>query len=154
MRLLLCFLLLTSATALAAAPGGVLGYWLTPDQSIVHIAPCGAAPGTSAPPVCLTVFKISPTAPTAANGKLTDQQNPDASLRPRALCGLMIGTGFQQTDPSHLTGGKLYDPNTGRTYSGTIVSDGDTLHLHGFIGISLFGRTEIWHRTSAIPSCK
>jgi uncharacterized protein (DUF2147 family) len=149
-----CILLLTSATAFAATPAGALGYWITPDKSIVHIAPCGAATGTSAAPVCLTVIQVPPNAPRGKDGQVTDGQNPDAGLRLRALCGLIIGNGFHQTDPNHLTGGKLYDPNTGHTYSGTIASDSDTLHLHGFIGISIFGRTETWHRTSAVPPCR
>ena len=151
MRLLSCLLLLTCATAFAAAPATVMGDWTTPDHSIVRIAPCGS--GTASAPICLTVVKISPTAAPGSNGKLTDQQNPDASLRYRALCGLIIGNGFQQSDANHLTGGKLYDPKTGHTYSGTIASDGDTLHLHGFVGISLFGRTEIWHRSPTITPC-
>lgn len=153
MRLLGCLLLLATATALAAPSAGVLGDWTTPDQSIVRIAPCNAK-GAADKTVCLTVVKVSPSAPTGKNGKLTDEQNPDASLRNRALCGLIIGDGFQQTDPDHLTGGHVYDPNTGRTYSGTIVSAGDTLHLHGFIGISIFGRTETWHRSSAVTPCR
>ena len=152
MRLLSCLLLLTCATAFAAAPT-VMGDWNTADHSVVRIEPCSSAAGTPAKTVCLTIVKVPPDAPRAKDGKLTDEQNPDPSLRSRPLCGLIIGNGFQQTDANHLTGGKLYDPKTGHTYSGTIASDGDTLHLHGFIGISIFGRTETWHRSPTITPC-
>jgi uncharacterized protein (DUF2147 family) len=45
------------------------------------------------------------------------------------------------------TGGRVYDPNSGNTYRGTItLIDADTLKLRGYVGITLFGRTEIWKR--------
>lgn len=142
MRLLPCLVLLATTTALAAPTPGVRGDWKTPTSSIVRIAPCGSD-------VCLTVIKLSPTAP-----ETTDQQNPDAALRSRSLCGLTVGTGFRQLDPEHLADGHLYDPKTGHTYRGTITAAGDTLKLHGYIGISLFGRTETWHRVPTTTACR
>jgi uncharacterized protein (DUF2147 family) len=45
------------------------------------------------------------------------------------------------------THGTVYDPNSGKTYKGTItLVDHDTLKLRGYIGISLFGRNAIWSR--------
>ena len=131
-----------STSAFAAPPNGVLGDWKTTTGSIVRIEPCGSA-------VCLTVVKLPPTAP-----ERTDQQNPNANLRSRPLCDLVVGDNFEQLDPSHLTDGKLYDPKSGHTYKGTITAAGDTLHLHGYIGISLFGRTETWHRVPAVTACR
>jgi uncharacterized protein (DUF2147 family) len=142
MRLLACSVLLASTAAFAAPTAGVRGDWQTTTNSIVQIAPCGAQ-------VCLTVVRLAPTAP-----ETTDRQNPDAALRNRALCGLTVGTGFAQSDPNHLTDGYLYDPRTGHTYRGTITADGNTLHLHGYVGISLFGRSETWHRVATVPACK
>jgi hypothetical protein len=78
-----------------------------------------------------------------------DIHNPDASLRARSLCALEIGSRFHASDASHASGGTIYDPKSGNTYRGTMVVDGDTLRLRGYIGISLFGRTEIWHRVHA-----
>lgn len=146
--------LLICGTAMAAPAAGVLGDWTTPDASVVRIAPCGTGGGAAGETVCLTVVKVSPGAPPDKDGKLADGQNPDSRLRSRPLCGLVIGSGFQQSDPEHLAGGHVYDPNTGRTYSGTIVSSGDTLRLHGFLGISVFGRTETWHRSPTIIPCR
>jgi uncharacterized protein (DUF2147 family) len=53
-------------------------------------------------------------------------------------------------DPNYPEGskdGKVYDPKNGKTYSGkmTLVSPTE-LHLRGFIGISLIGRTAVWTR--------
>jgi uncharacterized protein (DUF2147 family) len=141
---LLSLTLLFATTALAAPTTSVLGDWQTPTNSIVRIAHCGTSTD-----VCLTVVKLSPTAP-----ETTDNQNPDAALRNRRLCGLTVGTGFHPSDPNDLTDGHLYDPKSGHTYRGTITAAGDTLHLHGYIGISLFGRSETWHRVPTITPCK
>ena len=138
MRLLPWLILFAPTAALAAAPtSGVRGDWKTTTNSIVRIAPCS----TGNPTMCLTVVRLPPDAPES-----NDDQNPDASLRKRPICGLTIGTGFHQNDPNHLTDGHLYDPKTGHTYKGTIAAQGDTLDLHGYIGISVFGRSETWHR--------
>jgi uncharacterized protein (DUF2147 family) len=108
---------------------------------VIRVQPCGAA-------VCLAVVKLPSNAPST-----TDGQNPDANLRKRPLCGLVIGTGFHQDDAEHLSGGHLYDPKSGHTYRGTISSEGDSLHLRGYIGISLFGRSETWKRVPAVTPC-
>jgi uncharacterized protein (DUF2147 family) len=67
---------------------------------------------------------------------------------------LVVGTGFVQSDPNHLTEGHLYDPKSGHTYSGLITANGDTLNLHGYLGISLFGRSETWHRIDSVSACQ
>jgi uncharacterized protein (DUF2147 family) len=156
MRRFASLLLLAAAPALAATPASVFGDWQTPIDAIVRIAPCTAAHTTADAALCLTVVRVSPTAPLGPNGRPTDVQNPDPTLRSRPLCGLVIGTGFHPTDPDHLTGGYLYDPNTGHTYHGAITREAaaDTLHLRGYIGISLFGRTETWRRSPTITPCQ
>jgi uncharacterized protein (DUF2147 family) len=68
---------------------------------------------------------------------------------------LQIGRGFHLADSSHADGGQLYDPKSGKTYSGSMASDGDSLKLRGYVGIKLFGRTEVWTRTHGnVPACK
>lgn len=44
--------------------------------------------------------------------------------------------------------GKILDPNTGDIYSANLrlEDDGQTLIVHGFIGIPLFGRSQQWER--------
>jgi uncharacterized protein (DUF2147 family) len=45
-------------------------------------------------------------------------------------------------------GGELLDPDNGKTYRIKLTPspDGRTLEVRGFIGISLFGRTQTWRR--------
>lgn len=84
-----------------------------------------------------------------------DANNPSAELRTRPLCGLEIGTGFVPDGAQAAKGGKIYDPDSGKTYSAQMQGSGDTLRLRGFIGVSLLGRTETWHRApDTLPPCK
>ena len=50
-------------------------------------------------------------------------------------------------DGEDWVGGTVVDPENGKEYQGKIWTVGkDNLHMRGFIGISLFGRTESWVR--------
>jgi len=89
----------------------------------------------------------SPDDPQNARPSRLDEKNPDESERRRPLRGLTILSGFRSAGGGRWAGGRVYDPNSGNTYRGTItLVDADTLRLRGYIGISLFGRTEVWRR--------
>ena len=76
-----------------------------------------------------------------------DELNPDPALRARPLLGLTIMSGFRYDADGRWVDGRIYDPNSGNTYKGTIQQvDANTLKLRGYVGISLFGRTETWIR--------
>lgn len=76
-----------------------------------------------------------------------DDRNPDPNLRTRRLDGLTIMTGFEYDGDGRWSGGMVYDPNSGKTYKCTVTQlDANTLKIRGFIGISLFGRSETWTR--------
>ncbi len=136
-------MVLVLVAAHAASPSALEGDWLTHDGSIVRTAAC------TADAICITVVKVNPQAPATE-----DRHNPDRALRTRALCGLQIGSGFKPEGADTASGGSLYDPVSGKTYSGRISLDGDRLKLRGYIGVPLFGRTETWTRVPAISACK
>jgi len=76
-----------------------------------------------------------------------DDRNPDPNLRTRRLDGLTIMTGFEYDGDGRWSGGTVYDPNSGKTYKCTITQiDAGMLKIRGYIGISLFGRSETWTR--------
>jgi uncharacterized protein (DUF2147 family) len=127
----------------AAHADGVLGQWVTPDGAMTEVYRCDTN-------VCVKLAALSKDAPSRV-----DSNNPDAALRGRSLCGLRIGWGFHLTGSTQADGGQLYDPKSGKTYSGTMTSDGDRLKLRGYVGIKLFGRTEVWTRAhERAPTCK
>ena len=97
--------------------------------------------------MCAHLIQISPQAPTPF-----DIHDPDPAKRSQRLCGLRIGYDFQPTNPSHAEGGQLYDPRNGKTYHGEMTSEGDTLHLRGYVGLRMFGRTEDWTRISSLKT--
>jgi len=134
LTLALCALLTPAAMALSKS---VLGEWTTPNGSVVDVYHCGTN-------VCAKLVGVSQQA-----ASHVDMQNPNPSLRRRSLCGLEIGSGFRLTSTDHAEGGQLYDPESGNTYSGWMTSDGNTLQLRGYVGISFFGRTEKWTRAQA-----
>lgn len=76
-----------------------------------------------------------------------DRENPDAALKTRPVIGLPLIQGFKYDGDGVWKGGTIYDPESGKTYSCkmTLMMDG-RLKVRGYIGISLFGRTEIWTR--------
>jgi uncharacterized protein (DUF2147 family) len=139
-------LILPAIMLFATPPSAIYGYWETPAHSILRVEPCGPA---NAQDICLRVAKLPPDAPATH-----DINNPDQALHSRPICGLVVGTGFHDDGIGKLSGGHLYDPKSGHTYQGTITVEGNVLHLRGYLGISLFGRSETWHRTAPVPACQ
>ncbi|MBX2961151.1 MAG: DUF2147 domain-containing protein [Cyclobacteriaceae bacterium] len=86
--------------------------------------------------------------PNDENGKpKVDKNNPDANLRVKPLLGYSMLKGFEFAGNKKWDNGTIYDPENGSTYSCTItMTDNNTLDVRGYIGVSLFGRTDVWKR--------
>lgn len=77
-----------------------------------------------------------------------DSKNPEEGKRSRPVMGLMILEGFKFNGSDEWDGGKIYDPESGKTYSCYMsLKDNNTLKVRGYIGFSLIGRSETWTRT-------
>ena len=135
---------LLGVAACAAQKTPLEGNWKTPTGNIIKVYSCGGAE-------CLKLVQLEPGSPYKVDGK-----NPDPKLQTRALCGLVIGSGFKPTDGgTKADGGSLYDPKSGKTYNGTIAVNGELLKLRGYVGVKLFGRNEEWSRvTGDVGVCK
>ena len=74
-----------------------------------------------------------------------DIKNPNPNLRSRDILGMIFLYDFVYDDEEYIDG-TIYDPQSGKTYSSKMWLDGTSLKLRGYIGMSLFGRTETFER--------
>ncbi|MCK4662632.1 MAG: DUF2147 domain-containing protein [Bacteroidales bacterium] len=90
--------------------------------------------------------------PYEENGKpKKDTKNPNEELRNEPIMGIVFMNNFVYDENNIWDSGKVYDPESGNTYSGTLtLKDNNTLYLRGYIGFSIFGRTAIWKRKSKL----
>ncbi|MBP4142416.1 DUF2147 domain-containing protein [Flavobacterium sp. I-SCBP12n] len=64
----------------------------------------------------------------------------------KPVMGLVIIKGLSK-DGSEYNSGKILDPVSGKTYKCFLALEGnDKLKVRGYIGLSLFGRTQTWQR--------
>ncbi len=76
-----------------------------------------------------------------------DKNNPDISLRSVPLKGYRMLKDFIYKGEDEWAEGTIYDPLTGSTYSSVIkMKDDNTLDIRGYIGVSTFGKTDVWKR--------
>lgn len=84
-----------------------------------------------------------------------DKNNRDPNLRERPIIGMDMFSDFHfAPSNSRWVNGTVYDGGSGRTYSCSLWFEGanrDVLWARGFIGISIFGRTERFERVRAAP---
>ncbi|MGQ2984726.1 DUF2147 domain-containing protein [Flavobacterium sp.] len=81
--------------------------------------------------------------PAKKNAKCTKCKGAD---KDKPILGLVIIRGLEK-DGDEWTDGDILDPNKGKLYSCTIEMDGkDKLEVRGYMGISLLGRSQTWHR--------
>lgn len=72
-----------------------------------------------------------------------DTENPVQALQSREVQGIELLTNFT-FDRDTYKGGKIYDPESGKTYDCKMTLAGNILKVRGYIGFSLLGRTEIF----------
>ena len=128
-------LLLVSAPAFADP---ITGEWLTPtDGGKVRIGACPDKPDE----MCGVVSWLP-----ADKKNDRDTRNPDAALRSRPIVGVTTVSGFKQAAPGKWTGGKLYDPSTGKTYKGKVSANPDgTLKVEGCV--LMICQAQTWKRS-------
>ncbi|MCH8182024.1 MAG: DUF2147 domain-containing protein [Proteobacteria bacterium] len=74
-----------------------------------------------------------------------DINNADESLRGRPLAGIEFLSGFTYDETKAAwKGGRIYNARDGKTYKSSMVFKNGELKVRGFVGISLFGETDVW----------
>lgn len=77
----------------------------------------------------------------AVCSKCTDER------KDQPLIGMTIASGLKKNGEQY-DGGTILDPDNGKVYKCkmTLNKTGDVLEVRGYIGFSLFGRTQAWKR--------
>ena len=126
--IVLAFSLALTEPARAITPNDIAGDWATPGLgAVVRLAPC-ADDGER---LC---------------GRLIWAWDP-ARLQRGAIGSQMLRDFAWSRDA--WVGGEVFNPEDGRTYSGSIRLDGEVLRLRGCAGP--FCQTQAWRRLSSIP---
>jgi uncharacterized protein (DUF2147 family) len=136
-RILIVLCLMAQGAAMAS-PSAIEGTWLSGDgEGLIAIEVTdNTLSGT-----------ILGSATDNPEREKNDVHNPDPALRGRPLVGLELFRGFTYDGEGVWSGGFIYDPDSGKTYRCKITQlNPNTLRVRGFIGVSLFGRTETWKR--------
>jgi uncharacterized protein (DUF2147 family) len=147
-----CALLLLIVALAAVAPAwagsdDILGTWLNQKQDAkIDIFKCGSDFCGKIVWLKEPIYPAGSTLGTPGTPKL-DHYNPAAARKKTPLMDLQVMQGLQYSGDNQWKNGKIYDPDSGKTYSSkaTLVSATE-LDLRGFIGVSLIGRTEKWTR--------
>ncbi len=125
-----CLWAQATAAQTASAATGFEGLWHTEDKSVIELKPC-----PKAGQLCGYI------AWSREGG--TDQANPNAGLRNRSICGLLI-LELHQFDGTMWKDGWVYDPEEGKTYKAALRKRDGKLFLRGLVGAEVFGETETW----------
>ncbi|MBN2159074.1 MAG: DUF2147 domain-containing protein [Spirochaetes bacterium] len=111
----------------------ILGTWLVPKEDAK-----------------VTIYKCGEN----FSGKITwlktptdlDEKNPDPEKRKNKILGMDMLWGFVFKD-GQWVGGQIYDPDNGKTYKCKMwLKSDDVLNVRGYVGVPLFGRSELWKR--------
>lgn len=89
----------------------------------------------------------------------TEEQDPICdkcvgALKDQRVMGMQNLNGLKKDSDTQWSGGEILDPKNGKTYSckAELIEGGKKLKLRGFIGVSLFGRTQTWEREEVVAA--
>ncbi len=129
----------TASQVRAASPDNLKGFWTSEEKrdSLIEIYDCGGH-------LCGRI--VSLTKPLDDNGNIRkDINNKDESLQDRPLAGIEFLTGFTYDErKTAWHGGRIYNARDGKTYKSTLTFKDGELDVRGFVGISLFGKSDVW----------
>lgn len=139
---LCAFFLLSGTTFAQKTANDIAGLWLPSSGKArvnIYLAKNGKYYGK-------IVWLREPNDPKTGVAKL-DKNNPDEAKRKEALMGFLLLKSFSYKQNGTYEDGTIYDPESGTTYNCKIVMpDANTLEVRGFVGVSLFGKTDTWTR--------
>ena len=142
-RLIFAVLLIILVPMGTASAGEAIGTWATEgSKSHVEIALCGEK-------LCGRIIWLKEPLDDQGKPKF-DANNPDTALQSRPILGLALLANFvPDGEPNVWNNGTIYNPEDGEIYSCTLtLLDDKTLKVRGYVGLPLFGKTQIWTRVN------
>jgi uncharacterized protein (DUF2147 family) len=138
---LLVVLALAGSRLASAQTLSPLGVWTNAEKKATfEIYKCGDK-------LCGKIITLTTPNDPATGKPKTDSQNPDPKLRSRPRLGLVFMQGFKYDDDNKWDDGKIYDPETGKTYSCYMkMESANAMEVKGYIGFSLIGKSQAWTR--------
>lgn len=124
----LLIVLLTVGLVSLCKGQGIYDMWWTEDKkSIIQVYNCDGL-------LCGKIVYVSVDDPEEQNVK-----------------GTQILRDFKKVKADVWKKGRIYDPRRDKKFKGKIKLRGDELKLRGYVGISLFGKTQTWKRVRHNP---
>jgi len=137
---LLLFLMLGFQNIHAQTEASILGTWFNTEKSAkIEIMKNGSK----------FIGKITWVDPKGRDPKtILDSKNSDPKLQKRPILGLTILDDLSYKNGSW-EGGKIYDPESGKTYSCELnLKSNQLLEVKGYIGFSWVGKTVEWTKAN------
>jgi uncharacterized protein (DUF2147 family) len=142
-RVGIAFAIMTLAAAVALGQNSPVGRWRTMDdasgqpKSVVTIREEGGK-------LVGTVEKVFDPYPRESKPLCISCQG---DLKDKPIVGMRILWDLSKHD-EEWSGGRIFDPDTGKSYKCSLLLDGgrNRLKVRGFLGMPLFGRTQYWLR--------
>jgi len=131
----LAFALAGAAAAAQDAPQ--LGRWLTESGNLeVEIAPCQQA-------LCGTVVRV------LANRSMSGPGQEMQPADPRPAMGMTLLSDFRASGEGEWKG-RIYNRENAKHYSALMSMSGpNQLVIRGYVGLPVFGKTQVWQRVQA-----
>ena len=139
-RVLTVLALSLGLPAAHASTEGVVGVWST-GSALIAIHHYGEGLAGTIVAIEDPVYTPEEDPERAGQARL-DDNNPEASLRDRPIVGIDMLTDYRLVDGQWR--GRIYDPESGNTYQSLMKPKRGKLELRGYIGMPMFGRTEVF----------
>lgn len=68
------------------------------------------------------------------------------AFKNKPIKGIQFVWGLKDKGNGEWDGGHILDPKTGKVYRAKMTLKGDKLYVRGYMGFSMLGRTQVWHR--------
>ena len=126
--------------AIAASQPTILGNWVTVDdktgekRAVITVSESGGVYSG-------VIDKVFP-----QPGDTGMCENCPDGFKGKKVLGLRFLWDLKKEGNNEWGGGSIIDPKTGKIYKVKATLEGNKLHVRGYMGISLLGRTQTWVR--------